>query len=96
MTAFCAHPGCIVGLHAKNLSGVCKVHMHGPACRCAQCRSACRAPCKVKAGRARRVVVRHRIKTGVELVAEGLLFGPDAMPALPAPILTPPILKGSP
>lgn len=87
MSAFCAHPGCIAGLQAKNLSGVCRVHMHGPACRCAWCR----APRKVKAGRARRVVVRQRIKTRTELVAEGLLFGPDAVPPL-----SPAILKGSP
>lgn len=90
MTAFCAHPGCIHGLHAKNLSGVCKVHMHGPACRCAQCRSECRAPRKVKAGRARRVVARHRVRSRAELVAEGLLPGLDAAPALP-----PPTLKGT-
>ena len=87
MTAFCAHPGCIHGLHAKNLSGVCKVHMHGPACRCAQCRCPRRAPRKGKAGRARRVVVRHRVKTRAELVAEGLLPGLDTLPAMPTPIL---------
>lgn len=86
MTAFCAHPGCIHGLHAKNLSGVCKAHMHGPACRCAWCR----APRKVKAGRARRVVARYRVKTRAKLVAEGLLPGLDAAPALP-----PPTLKGT-
>ena len=79
MTAFCAHPGCIAGLHGKNLSGVCKMHMHGAACRCAWCR----APRKVRAGRACRVVVRARIKTLTELVAEGLLPGLDATPVLP-------------
>ena len=86
MTAFCAHPGCTRALQAANLSGVCKGHMHGDACRCAWCRS----PRKVKAGRARRPVVRHRVKTRTELVAEGLLPGFDAAPALP-----PPTLKGT-
>lgn len=37
MTAFCRHPGCLSALSTGNLSGVCRVHMHGPACRCATC-----------------------------------------------------------
>lgn len=43
MTAFCAHPGCMAQLGATNVSGVCKAHMHSPACRCAACRKLYRA-----------------------------------------------------
>jgi hypothetical protein len=39
MTAFCQHPGCLAALHRSNLSGVCRDHMHGVACRCAGCRA---------------------------------------------------------
>lgn len=37
MTAFCRHPGCLVALSTGNVSGVCKAHMHGAACRCTTC-----------------------------------------------------------
>lgn len=37
MTAFCRHPGCLATLFPGNLSGVCKAHMHGAACRCTSC-----------------------------------------------------------
>lgn len=37
MTAFCRHPGCLRDLSPGNVSGVCKAHMHGAACRCATC-----------------------------------------------------------
>jgi len=37
MTAFCAHRGCIHQLARDNTSGVCRDHMHGPACRCLIC-----------------------------------------------------------
>jgi hypothetical protein len=39
MTQLCAHPGCIRRLSAGNASGVCRDHMHGPACACAGCRA---------------------------------------------------------
>lgn len=71
MTDFCAHPGCIHALSPGNVSGVCRGHMHGVACRCAWCR----APRQVKAGKVKRRVARLRIKSREELVAEGLLPG---------------------
>ena len=37
MTAFCRHRGCLAALSPGNLSGVCKAHIHGRACRCATC-----------------------------------------------------------
>jgi hypothetical protein len=43
MTALCAHPGCMAQLSPGNVSGVCKAHMHRPACRCAACRQIQRA-----------------------------------------------------
>ncbi len=64
MTAFCRHPGCLASLFPGNLSGVCKAHMHGAACRCATCR----AP--RKAGRRRNP--RYRVKSRPELEAEYL------------------------
>ena len=81
MTDFCRHPGCIHPLSPGNVSGVCRVHMHGPACRCATCR----AP--RKAGGKRRNP-RYRIRTRAELEADGLL--------LPGITLMSPVLKGSP
>lgn len=39
MTQLCAHPGCIRRLSPGNASGVCRDHMHGPACACAGCRA---------------------------------------------------------
>lgn len=72
MTAFCAHPGCLLALGATNVSGVCKAHMHSDACRCA----ACRAPRKVnRKGKTVRNVQKWRVKTRPELVAEGMLPG---------------------
>lgn len=68
MTAFCAHPGCMAALHATNISGVCRDHIHGPACRCATCR----APRSTKGKRRN---PRYTIKTRAELKAEGLLPG---------------------
>ena len=65
MTMFCAHPGCIAALYAGNVSGVCRDHMHGDACRCAQCLRP-----RSKAGKR----VRWRVKSRVEMVAEGLLL----------------------
>jgi hypothetical protein len=67
MTAFCAHPGCLAELGATNVSGVCRAHMHSPACRCATCR----APRK----NGKRRNPRYRIKTRTELQSEGLLPG---------------------
>lgn len=68
MTAFCAHPGCMAALGATNVSGVCKAHMHGDACRCATCASA-------RARGTKRRNPAYRIKTRAELQAEGLLPG---------------------
>lgn len=86
MTVFCAFDGCIHQLHAKNLSAVCRLHLHTDACRCARCR----AQRKITAGRLRRTVTRFKFKTRAELIAERLLPGLEAMPA---PI--PPHLKGT-
>lgn len=72
MTAFCAHPGCLRALHAGNSSGVCRDHMHGPACRCV----VCTAPRKAKARRAGRRL-RARPVTGPPR---------DDDPELPIPI----------
>lgn len=60
MTAFCAHPGCLVALHAANISGVCRDHMHGPACRCATCR----APRKANG---RRRWPKYRVRSRAEI-----------------------------
>lgn len=72
MTAFCAHPGCLAALCATNTCGVCRDHIHGPACRC----SACRRPRRVNRDRKTvRTVQKWRVKSRAELVAEGLLPG---------------------
>lgn len=78
MTTFCAHPGCIHPLHAGNRSGVCRAHMHSPACRCAWCR----APRKLVKRKARRQRQRWHVRTRADLLAEGLLPGlhPDPDP----------------
>ena len=34
----CAHPGCDRGIDHRSLSGVCRMHNHGPACLCSKCR----------------------------------------------------------
>jgi hypothetical protein len=60
-------------LHAANVSGVCRDHMHGAACRCAWCRRPRRAGKRVK-------LPRVRIKTRDAMVAEGLL--PDLLPGM--------------
>lgn len=74
MTDFCRHPACMHALSPGNLSGVCKAHMHGPACRCATCRT----PRNPKNGKRR--PPRYRVKTRAELQAEGLLPGMSTTP----------------
>jgi hypothetical protein len=78
MTAFCRHPGCLQALSPGNVSGVCKMHMHGDACRC----RFCRAPRKASGKRGRPRTL--RIKTRPELEAEGLLL-PGLTLILPLP-----------
>jgi hypothetical protein len=71
MTSICAHPGCMAQLSRGNVSGVCKAHMHGPACRCA----ACRAPRKVnRKGKTVRNVQNWQVKPRAQMLAEGLLL----------------------
>lgn len=67
---FCAHPACLHALRPGNVSGVCRNHMHGQACRCSWCVSP-----RSRVGK-RRGLARSRIKTRAELIAEGLLL-PD-------------------
>lgn len=77
MSLFCAYPGCLRALHAANVSGVCRDHMHSGSCRCGYCR----APRRIVAGkRRRRALSRLRIKTRAELVAEGLLLDEPLFP----------------
>lgn len=66
MTTFCAHPGCIAALQDGNLSGVCRDHFHGVACRCAVCRR------PRKAGK--RARVRRQRVTRVVVADDGLLL----------------------
>lgn len=81
MTTFCRHPGCIHALWPGNVSGVCRDHMHGAACRC----SICTAPRTAKGTRKRN---RLRLRSRAELQRLGLLPGkpPDEEPPLPIPV----------
>jgi hypothetical protein len=81
VTPYCAHPGCIHALHPGNVSGVCRDHMHGPACRCA----VCTAPRTAKGKRRRN---RLHLRSRAELQRLGLLPGkpPDEEPPLPIPV----------
>lgn len=69
MTAFCAHPGCMASLLDGNVSGVCRAHIHGPACRCATCRAP-RQP------NGKRQKPQYRIRTRAEGLLPGLTTPP--------------------
>lgn len=88
MTDFCRHPGCLQALSPGNVSGVCRAHVHGAACRC----TSCRAPRKARGGK--RPHARWRVKQRPELEAEGLLLPGLSLMKLTLP--KGPTSKGSP